>query len=64
LIPGKPVGTAASDPLYRRLAASVARHAIRLGYAMIKQIVTLYYTMRDADTPLWARTIIGAGFMS
>ena len=36
----------------------IKRHYKGIGKKLIRLVFVLYYTLRDADTPKWARTII------
>jgi len=36
----------------------LADYAIKAGKECIKKALTLYYTLIDSDTPVWARTVI------
>jgi uncharacterized membrane protein YkvA (DUF1232 family) len=44
-----------ADDSFRRKAKRVARRA---GREVIEKALVLYYTLRDADTPAWARAVI------
>jgi len=36
----------------------VKRYAIKAGKSVILNALTMYYTMQDKNTPLWAKTVI------
>jgi len=36
----------------------VKRYAIKAGKVVILKALTMYYTMQDKDTPLWAKSVI------
>ncbi len=38
--------------------AKVKKYAIKAGKTVILQALTLFHTMKDRDTPLWAKTTI------